>query len=264
MDSTLRKLIKNLDSSAIAGTDVIPWACPVPVFGDLSSARVATLGLNPSKREFLDKSGQELPEVSRRLHTLGSLGLGSWSEADSRCQDMILESCRGYFLGKPFGWFEKLDEVVAGTKTSYYCVSHKACHLDLVPFATDPVWSKLKSKHRSALLAVAGDTLGLLLRDSPVRVLILNGGGVVRQFQKIAGTDLKKLEMPSWALLWKSGVRKGFGYRGVVDTLSGIELGHKILVLGFSHNRQSTPGMTTEVVHAIRDWIAQASEDAPR
>ena len=264
MDSTLRKLIKNLDSSAIAGTHVIPWACPVPVFGDLSSSRVATLGLNPSKREFLDGAGRKLPDAWR-LPTVGSLGLRSWSEADSRHQDVILESCRTYFCRNPNdGWFKKLDQVLADTKASYYCVSHKACHLDLVPFATDPVWSKLKSKHRSALLAVAGDTLGLLLRDSPVRVLILNGGGVVRQFQKIAGTDLKKLEMPSWALHWKPGVRKGFGYRGVVDTLSGIELGHKILVLGFNHNRQGSRGVTTEVVHAIRDWIAQASEDAPR
>lgn len=206
MYSTLRTLIKHLDSSAIAETGVIPWACPVPVFGDLSSARVATLGLNPSKREFLDKSGQELPEVLRRLHTLRSLDLGSWSEADSRRQDMILESCHGYFLGKSYDWFKKLDQVLAGTKALYYCVSHKACHLDLVPFATDPKWGDLKRRQQSALLAIAGDTLGLLLRDSPVRILILNGGGLVRQFQKIAGTDLEKLEMPSWALHWKSGV----------------------------------------------------------
>ena len=97
---------------------------------------------------------------------------------------MILESCRGYFLGKSYGWFEKLDEVVAGTQASYYCVSHKACHLDLVPFATDPVWSELKPKQRSALLAVAGDTLGLLLRDSPVRVLILNGAVLCGSFRR--------------------------------------------------------------------------------
>ena len=53
----------------------------------------------------------------------------------------------------------------------------------------------------------------------------------------------------------------GFAYEGMVDAVSGIELGHKVLVLGFNHNLQSSFGVTTEVIYAIRDWIARAARE---
>ena len=52
----------------------------------------------------------------------------------------------------------------------------------------------------------------------------------------------------------------GFAYKGVVDTLSGIMLGHEVLVLGFNHNLQSSFGVTTNLIHKIRTWIALASK----
>ena len=60
MYTTLTTLIDRLDSTAISGTNAILWGCPVPSFGDLSSSQVATIGLNPSNREFVDESGNEL------------------------------------------------------------------------------------------------------------------------------------------------------------------------------------------------------------
>jgi hypothetical protein len=262
MHSTLTTLIDRLDSSAVSGTNVIPWGCPVPSFGDLPSSRVATLGLNPSNREFVDELGNELQGASRRFHTLRSLGLTSWSDVDARHLRMILESCSTYFLGNPYDrWFKRLDQVVAGTRASYYNASHGACHLDLIPYATARKWTELSTQQRSSLLSVAGDTLGLLLRDSPVRILILNGRSVVEQFQQIADIYLERQEMPAWSLpRYLKPAVTGVAYRGMVDTLSGIGLGHKVLVLGFNHNLQSSFGVTTEVILAIRDWIARASK----
>src|SRR5688572_16748597 len=121
MYTTLTTLINRLDSNAVLGTGVIQWGCPVPSFGDLSTSRVATLGLNPSNREFVDESGNELVGTSRRFHTLKSLGLRSWSDVDSRHLRLMLESCYSYFLGNPYDrWFKILDQVVAGTNASYY------------------------------------------------------------------------------------------------------------------------------------------------
>jgi hypothetical protein len=263
MHSTLTTLINRLASSAISGTDVIQWGCPVPSFGDLSSSRVATLGLNPSNREFVDESGNELQGKLRRFHTLKSLGLASWSEADARHLQLIIESCRAYFLGNPYDrWFKKLDQIVLGANASYYDASCQACHLDLIPYATARKWTELTPQQRSSLLAIAGDTLGLLLRDAPVRVLILNGRSVVEHFQDISGIYLESQEMPKWSLPRQSKPDvTGIAYKGVVDTLSGIELGHNVLVLGFNHNIQSSFGVTTEVIHAIRAWIAKASKE---
>ena len=57
MHKTLTTLIDRFDAPELAEADVIPWGCPVPSFGDLSSSQVATLGLNPSNKEFVDEVG---------------------------------------------------------------------------------------------------------------------------------------------------------------------------------------------------------------
>ena len=96
MYSTLTTLLDRLDRLDASATDVIGWGCPVPSFGDLSRAQVATLGLNPSNLEFVDEAGNELEGQSRRFHTLRSLGLESWAEADARHLQMIMDSCQQF------------------------------------------------------------------------------------------------------------------------------------------------------------------------
>lgn len=259
MHTTLTTLIDRLDNPAVAMADVIKWGAPVPSFGDLSTSRIATVGLNPSNREFMDEAGGELQGRFRRFHTLNSLGITDWSDVDARHLQLILESCRIYFSRNPYDrWFKRLDQVVSGTKASFYDRNCSACHLDLIPYATVCKWTELKPQQRSSLLAVAADFLALLLRDSPVRVLILNGRSVVENFQEIAGISLAREQMPGWSLPRppKPDVA-GFAYKGLVDTLSGIKLPHQVLVLGYNHNLQSSFGVTTQVIQAIRGWIAK-------
>lgn len=266
MHSALTTLIDRLDSQAVSKTNVIRWGCPVVSFGDLSTSQVATLGLNPSNREFVDELGKELEGKSRRFHTLNSLGLSSWAEVDARHLRLILQSCREYFWGNPYDrWFRILDQVVIGTGASYYDTSATACHLDLIPYATERKWTDLSAKERSSLLSVAGDTLGLLLRDSPVRILILNGRSVVEHFEEIASVCLEQQEMEPWALPRQTKPYvAGVAYWGKVTSLSGIHLQQEILVLGFNHNLQSSFGVTREVIRAIGAWISQAAEELAR
>lgn len=264
MHATLLTLINRLDGPALSETNVIPWGSPVPSFGDLSRSRVATLGLNPSNREFVDVKGKELDGKTRRFHTLKSLGLARWSNAEARHLQLIMDSCRAYFFRNPYdGWFKKLDHLISGTKASYYDASAKACHLDLIPYATACKWTGLTRQQRASLLAAAGDTLGLLLRESPVRLLILNGNSVVDQFQNIAGICLEKKAMRDWSLPRQSQSDvTGFAYKGVVGNLLGVRFRHEILVLGFNHNIQSSFGVTTQVRAAIRRWIARSASEA--
>ncbi len=264
MNEMMSTLVKRLDETALSGTNIIPWSCPVPSFGDLSRARVATLGLNPSNREFVDATGNELDGPSRRFHTLSSLGLARWSDANAQHMQLIVDSCSAYFSRNPYdAWFKKLDNIIGGTKASYYHASIKACHLDFIPYATECKWNALTREQRSSLLAATGDTLGLLLRDSPVRLLILNGHSVVQQFQEIASIRLDKQAMENWSLPRReqSSVT-GFSYTGAVRDLFGVRLKREVLVLGFNHNIQSSFGVTTQVTDAIRQWIARSAHEA--
>jgi hypothetical protein len=262
MDSLVSTLVKRLDDRSLAGTGVIPWSSPVLSFGDLSRARVATLGLNPSNREFVDSEGNELDGSLRRFHTLTSLGLSRWSEARPCHLSLIAESCRAYFVGNPYDtWFKRLDKLIAGLKVSYYSALFGACHLDLVPYATAEKWTALTRQQREKLLTYAGDTLGLLLRESPVRVLILNGSSVIEHFEKVADTELKRQVMLDWTLRRRGGDRDvtGLAHVGVVRTIGGVRLRRDVHVLGFNHNIQSSFGVTTQVTESIQHWIARTA-----
>ena len=258
MYAQLTILLDRLDNNSAVGSGIIPWSCPVPSFGDISSSRVATLGINPSNREFVDRCGEELQGTFRRFPTLDSLGLESWSEADSRHIDLILENCRSYFHGNPYNtWFKKLDTVIGGANASYYDSDSDACHLDLVPYATEYKWTELSKQQRELLLQLSNDALALTLRDSSVQLLILNGSSVVRCFQAISGVALQAKGIPSWSLKRNVGPNvPGIAYTGDFDSLSEITLGREVTVLGFNHNLQSSYGVSGKIICAIKDWIA--------
>lgn len=263
MHSILATLIDQLEDESFSRSNVIPWGSPVPSFGDLSRSKVATVGINPSNREFVDESGQELEGAIRRFHTLRSLGLKSWAETDASHLGLILGSCQGYFRGNPYDrWFKRLDDVIAGTGASFYSETATACHLDLVPYATACKWNDLSPKQRSSLMSAVGDTLGVLVRDSPVRVLILNGTSVVNQFEEICGVELEQLSMPAWSLPRQTSQDvPGIAYRGRIRMLADVRLGREVLVLGYNHNIQSSFGVTSTAILAIRRWLAEASRE---
>ena len=145
---------------------------------------------------------------------------------------------------------------------SYYNESPKTVsHLDLIPYTTKLSWSRLSRKQQSLLINASNDTLGLLLRDSPVHTLILNGQSVVDEFQRITGSTLELEEHPDWSLPRRSGnVVQGKSYKGTANSVAGIELQREVLLLGFNHNIQGSYGVTNEIIGAIGGWMAKHLE----
>ena len=102
MHRTLTTLINRLEDPVLSEAHVIKWGSPVLSFGDLSSSRVASLGINPSNMEFMDTIGNELHVTCRRFHTLNSLGLSSWSVVEARHIRQIIRSYEYYFKRNPY------------------------------------------------------------------------------------------------------------------------------------------------------------------
>lgn len=259
--SLLEILVRRLDGSDLRDLEVIPWAAPVLSFGDPSHAKFATLGLNPSNREYVDVAGMELEGADRRFHTLKSLGLKRWSDVRAVHLEKINDSCNRYFEGNPYnGWFQSLSKLIVGASTSYYGMIADACHLDLVPYATACKWVDLSASQRSALLECTGDALGLLLKESAIETLVLNGQSVVTHFQSIADVDFSQKIVPEWTLPRRTGTGvPGYAYTGKVTQILGVDLGRVISVLGYSHNIQSSFGVTTQVKNSIQKWITHQS-----
>lgn len=255
MYSTMTTLIERLESGEMS--QVLEWGCPVPFFGDYSSASVATVGINPSNREFVNVFGAELSDSERRLPTLSSLGRSSWAEVSGEQLVEIVNACRLYFTANPYvRWFQVLERLLSGTAT-FYGTNPSACHLDLIPYATEGKWGTLPPKERRALLNGSQDSLGLILRDSGIRTLILNGASVVREFDRLLDRPLSAEAMEGWALPRRSGPEiPGYAYTGTVNKLGGVELPRTVRVFGYNHNLQSSFGVTAEVVQKISLWLS--------
>ena len=264
--AALVRLLERLEGDGLEDMGILPGSSPIPAFGSPSNPKLATIGINPSNREFLDENGRELCGPSRRFHTLTSLGLNSWSEVDARHLAVIIDTHDLYFAYNPYDrWFDRLDEVIAGANVSYYDPVHSACHLDIVPFATGKKWSGLSHRQRSVLIEASADSLGLTLRSSSVGTVVLNGNSVVRAFESLTGVRLQNYAIPSWTLRrQRTRDVTGIAYRGSVDAVAGVELGRNIMVLGFNHNLQSSFGVSNKIVASIRDWITESTEKAER
>jgi hypothetical protein len=168
----------------------VPGSLPVLFFGDLLAASVATVGLNPSDREYLDKTGRELVGPDRRFETLRSLGAADRASlTDEQCQRAI-DRMRAYYRpGRPvYSWFRSLDRVVSGMGLSYE--SGGVVHLDLVQEATHPTWSGLGSTELAELRSADEPFLRWQLEAFPLTVALCNGRTVFEGVLRMTGARM--------------------------------------------------------------------------
>jgi len=240
-------------------SDVVSWASPVPYFGKIASARVATIGINPSNLEFVDGSGKALIGSQRRLETLDSLRLAAWREADGQTVRTLARGCTMYFRGNPYRrWFDVLERVLAVSGYSYYR-GNLAAHLDLVPYATATKWGLLPMGVRRGLIANGRTPLAELIAYSRLELLVLNGRSVVDAFlasteSTLAVTPVNHLNLPRSGGKWIQGLR----WDGVVTHIAGQDLGREVRVVGFNHNLQSSFGVTKRVMEGIGMEVGDA------
>jgi hypothetical protein len=217
---------------------IVAGSSPVIAFGDFARARVATLGLNPSKREFLDCKGAELTGANRRFETPRSLGCLDLSQASNLAMQTLLERCTRYFDLNPYTqWFDKLDCLLRHLDASYY--DGTACHLDLVQWATDPTWSKLEKPMRRELVDQDLPLLKQQLAASGIRLLLLNGKRVIR-------------ESGEWLNLKPHGKTKV----GRVTFHAGRSP-EGVLAIGWNINIQSSYGVSKKEIDSIGKAVAK-------
>jgi hypothetical protein len=238
--------------------DVLGWACPVPFFGHLETARLATVGINPSDREFAAVDGTELTGPARRFPTLSSLALRAWPDLDQDARQEIASACCGYFDHNPYrGWFGQLQQLIAPAGVSYYAPGSGACHLDIVPWATSRKWGLLPATSKAGILYQSQQATARVIAYSPLVMVVLNGREVIRQFEALTGKHLEPARMPVWDLARSSGhAVPGMAYRGTVTQVAGVALGRQVLAAGYNHNLQSSFGVSAAVRAAISDWLA--------
>ena len=211
------------------------------LIGDPARAKIATLNINPSANEFL-QNGRLLTSKQRQLATLESLSAQRLDQLTEAQVATIVADCATYFERRPYRrWFDPLDELLrAGADASYYDGS--ACHLDLVQWATQPMWGKITDpRARQALLDDGVPHLRSQLARENVRLVLLNGRQVIDQVVAVGLADLDEVgHLPLAGRICRLYAGTGDGVRWVA----------------WSTNLQSSWGVSKAFKQNLGAWLA--------
>lgn len=131
---------------------------PIPFFGDLHTARVVTVGLNPSDGEFKDRSwpqSMDTPQLNERL-------------TQYFCNSQV----------EPYKWFTTWEKALNQIGASYK--NGTAAHIDLCPWPTKSAGSfNTETANRKKFIQLASQSLPSFWRclqaASHVRLVIMAG-----------------------------------------------------------------------------------------
>jgi hypothetical protein len=148
---------------------ITPRSTPVIWFGNYERAKVCTISINPSDKEFNPHS---------MLCSRDDLKKNDNDPLDDNDAIKVKERCNNYFSGNPYNvWFDAFEHFLS--KFGGYSYYDGTCvHCDMVQWATTPKWSDLpadvKEKHIKNDLPI----LKLLL-EKDFEVMFINGRSVV-------------------------------------------------------------------------------------
>lgn len=169
------------DPGGTQASAILAGSTPVVFRGECSSARVVTVGINPSIREFFTRGGAELDGDLRRFETTASLGVESGGDLSDDMRSRTHRRCLDYFRGNPYlDWFSPMEGLVQDiTGASFFDGS--AYHLDLVHWATDPLWGQLSRSVRRELLDNDRPAVIDQLARPSLQIIYLNGRTVCEE-----------------------------------------------------------------------------------
>ncbi len=257
-------LIERIRKPYPEGTPVVTSSTPVVSFGNPKISCIATVGINPSRREFEGAvKGKLLERPNKRLVDLVEIGANSCDTMSLDQARQVLEGCFDYFQESTYlsEWFDPLEKVVLNPiDASYFGKAiHTAVHLDLVQWSTDPVWSGISDREMAKqLLEEDADFLRQQLDAYDFKYVFLNGREVCEQVQKLGIYLLTQVG----ELRWDSG-----GLPRTTKIFTGIGPNGEIVV-GWSLNIQNIRASQEErarVLTELTNWvqICRAAEGVP-
>jgi hypothetical protein len=237
--------------STTTGCDIVENSTPVISFGNLGTAKIATLGINPSNIEFM-KDAVFFTGDERRLATLLSLDAASTESLTDAQIQQVIDDCYGYFKRKPYKkWFDPLDKILnMGFNASYYDGS--ACHLDLVQWATNTKWKDLSRSVKEKLLKESEAHLINQLQAENVKKIVINGSDVWNTLEK-----LKLITFDEVQTIY-------FGKEGKRKTPCRLRIGQGCgaTFYGWTSNIQSQPGANEKKFNEVLGlWLKEVGRN---
>lgn len=185
-------IIDRIKQSIPPNLNVTKQSTPIAYFGKYESAKACTISLNPSDREFYNGNGDILLPPNERLCSRTKLDRLDNEELNDSNAKLILEYCDGYFQRNPYrAWFDRYEALLQCFELSYYDAS--VVHLDLVQWATTPIWRNLANEVKEKLLKTDLPFLKKQLIKKSFEYIFLNGRTTVEQVSEHLNIDLEEL-----------------------------------------------------------------------
>jgi hypothetical protein len=241
---------KRIKTNPSPNLNIVNDSTPVVFFGNIEKSKVATLGINPSKNEFLDNSNVLLRGNQKRFETLDSLDVPKLSNLTDIQVNNVYTACIHYFKLNPYKrWFDQLENnILVNFNVSYYLGT--ACHLDVVQWATDPIWRNLDNDVKSALVKNDITFLESQLCEYEIEVLLINGASATDIFTNYFKPNLIRHDILSINNGNKLETCKVYQFE--------LRLcGKTIKVFAWSKNLQSSRGLTNKMKNEISNWLRQ-------
>lgn len=159
-------------------SSIVQGSLPIPFFGDYKNAQAATISLNPSDKEFLDRSGKFLLANKKRFESLFSLNCQSPSDLAPSMIQSAFDHCFDYFNRKTayWSWFRHIENVLSQATGNHLTYGKGTlAHLDLSPWPTNPTWSKLSYSDQIQLVEHGLPFLKWLILNSDAKTFFMNG-----------------------------------------------------------------------------------------
>lgn len=175
---------------------IVGQSIPIPFFGNIETARVATISLNPSNLEFVTRNHGPLLSVGdKRFADRRVLGAADGDTLVDTQVAAAYDSLINYFSNRPYTrWFDMLDKYAGRLfGASYY--DGTMVNLDIYPWATQDKWSELRATDKRAAMREYG-LLKEILSAGIFDYIYINGKGVKEQLEEYFGRGLTINEVP--------------------------------------------------------------------
>lgn len=157
------------------GLDIVEQSVPICFFGNIETAKVATIGINPAPNAF--SSNSTLPD--RDDFPVRDNDYLSIEQATT-----VYNALLTYFNRPYHSFFKKLETFVAPVLNCHYS-DGTMVHIDIVPWATKSCWTNIQDKKKQALITEYKDLFVKIIVESDIKQFFVNGSSIKNQLQEV-------------------------------------------------------------------------------
>lgn len=186
-DDLKKNIFECIKQPLPVGLWVISGSIPVPFFGNMETAKTATVSINPSDNEFCNVRGEKRFCDRNELRVEDDIPLD-----DEQCKE-VYNSLKNYFNKNPYEWFQKLQGFAGVLFESSY-KDGTMVNLDICPWATAKKWGLLTKTEQDNLVSNYDLLKQILTSEEKIFDYVYVNGSEARKRLKKLGIIFKTLK----------------------------------------------------------------------